>query len=331
MAASAIVVGIGSYPKFGKDGASPNDLHGAVEDAKAVTKWLLEVAKAEVTLITSDGFNGKAWTFDHILPIRPIGADLNAAFDPFAKSNAPAMGDRLYVYVAGHGLAPNPRTRCLITAEAQLPLVPNLEVPAWIDWFTTQTRFDELVLWMDCCGTQALDYTPTKPTGLANVASRAGQPARVFMAFASGFGRDSYEGPIGPGGEMRGLFTARLLKGLEGGAADDNGEVRSALLANFLRNGSLNAAGGEAQFAMVPHEDDMVFAANQPHPIYRIRVQVADGTDMLLTSPPGPLSKAAKVKDGWVSFALGVGLYKLKGGGLERIFEIGATTPADIE
>src|SRR5262245_26712884 len=151
------------------------------------------------------------------------------------------------------------------------------------------------------------------------------------MAFASGFGRDSYEGPIGLGGEMRGLFTDRLLKGLEGAAADVQGEVRSASLANFLRNGSLNRAGGEAQFAMVPHEDDMVFAVKQSHPTYRIRAQVADGTDVRLTSPPGPFLKEAKVKDGWVSFALGVGLYKLKGGGLERFFEIGATTPTDIE
>ncbi len=332
----AIVVGIGSYPKFGADGNSPNDLPGAVEDAKAVAEWLAKIAKAKVTLITSEGFNGKSWGVDNILPSRPIGADVNAAFDPFAKSNVSGVGDRLYVYVAGHGLAPHARSRCLITAEAQAPQVPNLEVPAWIDWFANQIQFDELVLWMDCCGTQALDYTPTKPTGLANTASRPPPPAKVFMAFASGFGRNSYEGPIGPNGEVRGLFTNRLLKGLDGAAADDHGEIRSQSLANFLRNGTLNVSGGQEQSAAVPQEDDMLFA-KRPHPAYRIRPKRAggslapDGTELELTRPPSVLSKKAMVINEWASFALGVGLYKLSGGGVERLIEIGATTPADIE
>jgi hypothetical protein len=333
----AIVVGIGSYPTFGADGNSPNDLPGAVEDAKAVADWLVKVAKADVRLITSTGIDGASWEVANLAAARPITADLDAAFVPFVTSKAPKVAERLYVYTAGHGLAPDARSRCLIMADAKgIGWVPNLEIPAWIDWFSNQRHFDELVLWMDCCGTQALEYTRTRPAGLANFAGRTPPPARVFMAFASGLGRNAYEGPIGANGEVRGLFTDRLLKGLSGAAADPNGEVRSASLANFLRNGALDGPGGVTQIATVPQEDDMLFA-KRPYPVYRIRPRRADGslapdgTVLTMTSPPGPLSKTATVKQGWANFALGVGIYKLSGGGVERLIEIGATTPTDYE
>lgn len=331
----AIVVGIGSYPTFGADGKSPNDLPGAVKDAEAVATWLANNAQTDVKLITSTGVNGAAWHVTSLVAAHPVTSDLDSAFVPFV--GAPRLADRLYVYAAGHGLAPDLRSRCLITADAKgIDWVPNLEIPAWIDWLANQVHFDELVLWMDCCGTQALEYTRTKPAGLPNTASRTPPPANVFMAFASGFGRNSYEGPIGPNGEIRGLFTDRLLNGLNGAAADANGEVRSKSLANFLRNGTHNGPGGEDQSATVPLEDDMLFA-QRLHPTYRIHamrpggVVVPDGTVLTLTSPPGPLSKTATVAHGWASFALGVGLYKLSGGGVERLIEIGATTPTDIE
>ena len=75
----------------------------------------------------------------------------------------------------------------------------------------------------------------------------------------------------------------------------------------------------------------------RPYPTYRIRPRrphgslAPDGTVLTLTNPPGPVSKTATVNQGRANFALGVGLYKLSGGGVERIIEIGATTPADYE
>ncbi|MCQ4163889.1 caspase family protein [Tahibacter harae] len=337
MADQAIVIGIGSYPNFGADGSSPNDLAGAVQDAEDVADWLVKVGQADVTLITSTGVNGAPWAVTNLHTARPVVSDVDAAFIPYVKSAAPKVANRLYVYAAGHGLAPDPRSRCLILADAAgVRWVPNLEVPAWIDWFANQTHFDELVLWMDCCGTQALEYNRTRPAGLANTAERPPPPARVFTAFASGYGRKAYEGAVGPGGAVRGLFTRRLLNGLNGAAANLQGEVRSGSLANFLRNGALDGAAGESQFAMVPQEDDMLFAI-RPHPIYRVRARrkdgtlAPDGTVLTLTSPPGPLQKTAPVIQGWVSFDLGVGLYKLGGDGVDRLFEIGALTPRDID
>ena len=332
----AIVIGIGHYPHFAADGKSANDLKGSVADAEAVAVWLAG-AGAKVTLITSSGVDGTPWMVNVLHPAHPVTSDLDATFVPFVTAQTSNVANRLYVYAAGHGLAPDPASRCLIMADAAgISWVPNLEIPAWIYWFTNQIQFNELVLWMDCCGTQALEYTPTKPAGLPKTASRTPPPAKVFMAFASGFGRVAYEGPVGAGGQIRGLFTDRLLKGLNGAAADALGHVTSRSLANYLRYGPAGAARGTEEFATVPHEENMLFAIRPP-PTYRIRpvrgdgALAPDGTLVTLTSPPGPLLVTALVEQGWVSFALGVGLYKLSGGGAERLIDIAATTPADYQ
>jgi hypothetical protein len=340
VADKAIVVGIGSYPKFGADGISPNDLPGAIADADAVADWLAHTAHAQVTKITSVGRNGVPW---NVTSVRPVDWDVKEEFRPFVTSDAPKVADRLYVYMAGHGLAPDARSRCLILANAEgIRWVPNIEAPAWIDWFANQTHFDELVLWMDCCGTQALEYSPGRPFELPNTASRTPPPAKVFMAFGSGMGRSSYEGPIGPGGTTRGLFTARLLTGLKGAAADQTGQVRSESLANYLLNGAPIATDGAAprvnntQMPVIPQRDDMLFAT-QVLPTYRIRPRtdggglLVDGTQVTITSPPGPFSQTTTVASGWVTFPLGVGLYKLAAPGFTRYVEIGASTPNDIE
>ncbi|HEX8262218.1 MAG TPA: hypothetical protein VF547_05030, partial [Allosphingosinicella sp.] len=58
----AIVVGIGRYPRFGPNGTGPNDLLGPVADAREVADWLVNTARATVTLITSDGDGSQNWT-----------------------------------------------------------------------------------------------------------------------------------------------------------------------------------------------------------------------------------------------------------------------------
>jgi len=330
----AIVIGIGRYPRFGPDGVTPNDLPGAVADAQDMAKWFQDTG-VHTTVITSAGRDGAVWNVDEI---RPTRSDVEGLFTPFVASQMPRVANRLYVYMAGHGLAPDPRSRALILADAAgLAWVPSFEAPAWIDWFANQTHFDELVLWMDCCATQALEYTRTGAAGLPNLASRTLPPAKVFMAFASPYGRQAWEGPIGPDGAVRGVFTNRLLRGLRGAAANAIGEVRSDSLANFLRNGRVEGLGGRAvvQDAIVPQSDDMLLAVCPP-PTYRIRLAAANGT----APPDGALATisgqsgagvlSAEVQGGWVSAALGVGIYKVTAQGVTRLIEIAASTPSDI-
>jgi len=335
----AIVVGIGSYPRFGADGTSANDLPGAVADANAMADWLANSAGAEVTLITSDTNRGQPW---NVANIRPRPDDIYEAFEPFVTSKTPQVARRLYVYVAGHGIAPERRSRCLVTANAVgTDWVHNLEVPFLLDWFANRYHFDELVLWMDCCATLTLDYTRGRPAGLPNTVQRSGPLARMFMAFGSGAGRPAYEGPIGPNGTIRGKFTYELLRGLKGAAVNQQtGELRSLDLARFLQNMEPISGAGvnpQIQTSASPHvleSDDMLFpVANVP--TYRIRANLdagalsADGTVLTLTSME-TFTRTAVVASGWVQFSLGLGLYKLSGPNGSRLIEISAGTPSDI-
>lgn len=335
----AIVIGIGRYPTFGADGRTPNDLDGAVPDAVDMADWLVTHAKATVTLVTSKGGHGEAWT---TAELRPTETDVKRSFRPYLESGGARVARRLYVYMAGHGFAPEPRSRCLILADALGTTdVPNFEAPAWIDWFAQQYHFDELVLWMDCCAIQTYEYAPGRPM-MVRQAARAGAPAKVVMAFGSGAGRAAYEGPVGPNGEIRGLFTEKLLRGLKGAAADENGEVRTASLKRFLLNGSESLDEGprqaEASGVTFPQEDDLLFAkvVGAQLPTYRIRAlsdngqALAEGLMIELLDGSLQVHATAPVVQGWLSFRLGIGLYKLRGPGISRFVEIGAATPTDI-
>ena len=335
----AIVIGISHYPKLGRNGTEPNDLPGAVYDAGEMANWLANRAGAEVTTITSTGIDGRPW---EVGTVRPGISDVHDAFRPYATATD-RTGDRLYVYMAGHGFAPDPRSRCLILADAiasNPAWLPNFDAPSWIDWFAMQTQFDEFVLWMDCCGTQGLDYARGVPP-VERKSTRA-TAAKVFMAFASANGRDAYEGPVDTTGIVRGYFTDRLLEGLNGGAANADTTIRSGSLARYLRNGGAESLAGDSERSPprpapeVPHEHDMVFPSGNL-PTYTIHVRdsagrvPANGTVVTVSRPGEPYAQSALVSSGTVGFALPLGVFKLTGPGISRLFEIGAATPPQID
>ncbi|MVZ97928.1 hypothetical protein EUU23_09435 [Sphingorhabdus sp. IMCC26285] len=335
----AIVVGIGHYPTLGAGGKQPNDLPGAVEDANEMAAWLAEQGGATVTKITSTGLNDGPW---EVASIRPNGQDVEDAFKPFVTADN-RVGSRLTVFMAGHGIAPAARSRSLILADAQnskQPWVPACEASAWIDWFALQTQFDEFVLWMDCCGNTGLEYERRGPPVRRGV-SRAGNAAPVFMAFASGNGREAYEGPT-KDGVIRGYFTDRLLAGLGGAAVGLDGEVRSASLASFLRNESAVVVDGNTPSAParppadVVQQDDLLFAKH-PFPNYEFRIRdtqgniLPDGTTVTAYRPNSEFNLKGDVQGGWVSFNLPVGLVKLTAPGIEKYMEIAAAAEKRIE
>ncbi|MFV3126207.1 caspase family protein [Niveispirillum sp. KHB5.9] len=324
----ALVIGIGRYPQLGGTANTPRHLPGAIADALDVAKWLT-AAGVNVTLVTSDGRPGEVWQVD---ALRPHSMDIA---DAYRRYNGSDPTNRLYIYAAGHGIAPKATSRSLIMADACPPFwLPNVELPEIVNWFANQGWFGELVLWMDCCAVQALEYSSIGNAGLPNTAA-ATTPSRMFMAFASGNGRAAYEGPVGPDGNVRGLFTQRLLRGLRGAAADQTGAVTSQSLANFLRNGGTEGPG--ITDAVVPLSDPMLFATSA-HPSFSIRAvgddgqAWPDGTPVSLSVPPAPPLGGAAVAGGRVTFTLGVGLYRLSTPtGSRRLIEISAATLAEIE
>jgi hypothetical protein len=328
-------VGISTYPRFGAP--PPNNLNGPVRDAEEVAKWLSTSAGAHVTLITSvAGKPGKVTQRD----IRPTRSDVDAPFQRFigeslalaSRNRSSRLSRRLYVYMAGHGFAPEPRALALIMADAiGDQSVPNVEATARVDWFADQLHFDELVLWMDCCATRAYDFVSGKPMVKKSAARQNGR-AKVFMAFAAKPSAETYEGPIGPRGEVRGIFTAHLLRGLKEAGGNAQGVVTTSSLVSFLTNhqgltGDAPTPGsGTLTGYSFPATDEMILGTISL-PEYLLKVPVRDGGKVSLLDGAGALVTTGVVKKGTVRVPLAVGLYKAVGEkGFSKVFEIASGT-----
>ena len=339
----AVVVGIARYPQFGSDGTKSNDLQGPVKDAVAMADWLVGDAKAHVTLITSDGQGDEKWT---VTDRRPNRQDLEDGFAAYVSESLAKpirrIGRRLYVYMAGHGFMPEPRHLALITANALSDVsVPNIQATSWIDWFADQLYFDEYVLWMDCCAIRTFSYEGGKPL-MKKGATRQDGRARVFMGFAAGPSLTAFEGPIGPQGEVRGLFTDRLLRGLKGAAADAAGTVRTSDLVAYLSNQKAltgegivrNSAAAPQIEPVFPETAELVLAqVGSNLPAYDIRVPVADGERLrVIEVRQGEERVVAEgvVANGTARLQLAVGIYRASAPGFTRLFEIASGTSDEV-
>jgi hypothetical protein len=336
----AIVVGIGCYSRYGA--GKPNNLAGPVADATAVADWLAGSAGAHVTLLTSNGGAGQPWT---VSDLRPETPDLKREFDKLvieAVMNGNAgrpsrLARRLYVYMAGHGFMPDHNELALVTAESIDPgFVQSLQVTAWVDWFSDQYHFDELVLWMDCCARRDY-YQPSLKPLMRKEAARNGDPAKMFVAFAAKPTRDAFEAQLPPDNEVRGIFTSRLLTGLRGAAADEQGHVTTASLMGYLNGSGLvgeevtsTLHGAARPDHYFPRHDPLIFAEVANTPSYRLHVPLADGTRVTILDGRKEEVATEIVADGIVTVILGSGLYKAEGPGFSHLFEIAAGTETDV-
>ncbi len=336
----AIVVGIARYPRFGTDGQSANDLKGPVNDAVAMASWLVKEAQASVTLVTSNGVGNAPFS---VTELRPNPQDLQDQFLAYiSEANSKAtrrLGRRLYVYMAGHGFVPEPRNLSLITADAMSDVfVPNIQATSWIDWFAEQLYFDEFVLWMDCCATRTYVYEGGKPL-MKKVATRQDGRGKVFMGFAAGASRSAFEGEIEPGGDVRGFFTDRLLRGLNGAAAHGDGKVRTSGLIAYFKNpnaivgdGRVDTAGEGMEIRPVfPETDELVLAdVGKNLPEYVFSVPVSDGALIEILDKDRIPMASGTVTNGVVKTKLGLGIYKAIGPNFAKVFEISSGTRREV-
>jgi hypothetical protein len=106
MAASdhAVVVGISRYPFLG-------DLSGPENDAMDFAGWLLDAGGGNVPPGNVQRILSSDWALStDPLDAEPTTTRLEAAFDrlfEWGERNSGKAGRRLYIYLAGHGFAPN--------------------------------------------------------------------------------------------------------------------------------------------------------------------------------------------------------------------------------
>lgn len=228
----AIIVGINRY----RTGiAAP--LMGAVNDAKLFHEWAtspegggLNPANAKLILSPNDGPFVPSPSRDE------IETEIREFYERGFLTGQP-VGRRLYLFMAGHGIAPPDGNDCsLITANSYAN-------PYWVvqggftaDRIRKQPFFEEVVLFMACC--RDVDGS-TQSNGLPGV----GQPlpnSKYLHGMAVKWAKRAIEKQLpDPFGRAvpplwQSVFAHALIKGLIS-AVDDNGQVTSFSLKNFVR------------------------------------------------------------------------------------------------
>jgi hypothetical protein len=287
----AIVVGISSYPNLA--GPPPGTLKGPEADANEVFNWLTTrggLLARNVKKYVSTDFNSPPKGL-------PAPNDLNDAMrwlQSLADQNRPRrVGERIYLYFAGHGFAPRARDACLITGNAYDEQFTdgNISPTAWLDWLLDSGYFSEYILWMDCCMSRLTQQVPA-PSPLPYSTGGGAGPTRKAMVFAAPQRLQAVEAEIPPGkGQYHGVFTWNLIQGLNGAARDKNGDVTGLSLFDWLRAAQLSWLDGkqivDPLVAKEPQsqtlDEGITFATGLAPFLYDIILSVPDlATDQVL-------------------------------------------------
>ncbi|HEV7333087.1 MAG TPA: hypothetical protein VGN63_18780 [Flavisolibacter sp.] len=230
----AIVVGLKKYPGLDK---SQKPLEGPENDAMDFYNWVLsskggQVPKDQIQLILSSHF--PSVNSDDFMDAKPAEIEIGKAFQrlwDLAKANQknrkPAkVGRRLYIFMSGHGIAPQHFGNKIEKESALLMsnvdpdnmAAPRYHIPGTYvaNWFCENDLFDEIFLFMDCCR----DKVTAASINTFLPAKGDSDKAKRFYAFASRWSRKTRERPMpDENNKVRGVFTKTLLKALEGAAA----------------------------------------------------------------------------------------------------------------
>jgi len=282
----AVVVGISRYPGL-------NDLSGPENDAKDFHDWLCSptgaaVPAGNITKILSSEYHPP----DPKTPFeaKPTTEAVLVAFDTIQQQGVARgkVGRRLYIYLAGHGFAPDYKEAALLMANAAETRFYHVAGSRYADYFARAGFFDEVVLFMDCCRN---DYTRAPLMDPVYEKRTSMQPARVCYGFATKWSRAARERPLAQTGVVRGLFTLVLLEGLRGAAPrDSQGNVTGATLKAYVLNELPKRFGtGEFQEPQILADDPVVFPAPAAKlPDFHVRV----------TLSPANTGKAVELVDG---------------------------------
>ena len=221
----AIVVGIRQYAEL------PPNLEGPKNDAVMFYEWVTRhggVKEADAKLILGDEPPPAAAVNAH-----PTEEALKYEFDCLedeAVANNGCAGDRLYLYLSGHGFGQSLSDGSLLMANATMKR-PRHHIPGslWADHFFANGYFKEVVLFLDCCRERYNTAALNGPGGPVPVPPNG---ARRFYAFATKYGKLAVEREID--GVMHGVFTATLMDALNGGASEEDGRITGESLKAYL-------------------------------------------------------------------------------------------------
>lgn len=264
----AIVVGIDTY----FDSSLPA-LKGPENDARAFYDWVIaedggDVPESQAMLVLSSKFPRP---FAALADARPTVKEIVELFDILrarAVANAEKgigyhVGDRVYLFFAGHGFAPSHRqdqTALLVAdADTNAAQLAHILGTYMADTLYFLRLFDEVFLFMDCCRSSSECAQLFMPYG--DDTAPDFHKVRRFYAYGARAGKEARERDFGEG-TFHGVFTRTLLDGLRGAAYDPEEPVK--ITAESLQNLLYNAYPDHMDPALradpdIPNEPEVVF------------------------------------------------------------------------
>jgi hypothetical protein len=250
-----LVVGINDY----KNEPYP-ELFGAKRDAEDFLKWLKAPDGGNVPKENVDPFT----RLSDMNGTEPVLSDLLIllmSLRKHAPKGTKRIGRRIYIFMSGHGVSPKGEIdeAGLVTVDAQDVYNAFLPGKQSADQLTLAGRFDEILLFMDCCRVTHVLLDPFKIPIDEKPDPAAAQNVKRFYAFATGFGSTARESE--DGGVTRGIFSRILLDGLSDAPADENGRRTTTQLRKYLETemGKIKI-DGEPLVPKFPGTDEIILA-----------------------------------------------------------------------
>jgi hypothetical protein len=246
----AVCIGIDRYP-----GLPGRDLGSARRDAMAFRDWLIDptggdVPEENVRLVTVEPDDPFATVGD----ARPTQGQVNRALLEFNRRLGKHLGlspddwpkTRMYIYAAGHGIGPPMAEGSVLMADVEEGLWNSIELSLYANWYLHCGLVQEVVIFADCCR-EIIGGIPLPAAPPFDVCQQPRFVGTVrFIGYASRLGEMAWE-PAAPEDRdrARGYFTAAVIDGLRGAAADrESGEVTAASLAQYVQSAVEEATAG---------------------------------------------------------------------------------------
>ncbi|NQD92938.1 hypothetical protein HP532_09785 [Pseudomonas sp. CrR25] len=285
----AIVVGIDTYA----DTEFLEPLAGPKHDIQNFVEWLKSPQGGNVPeeniapyLLVSDELGQKPKSGDFVEIIGKL-----LALAPGDQR----IGRRLYMFLAGHGVAADLDDTGLLTVEATEDAPTYVEGRRYANLFRGRAVFEEVVLVMDCCRDFDGELPPPVFPFKRKLDTGGASKVKRFYAYATGFGKAAREKEFA--GKVSGVFSHVLLAGLNGGAIDGEGRITGPSLERYLRKRLKDALPpGVEQPPDIRSDPDLVFGDGYPPatasvtvstsvPHHRFSVLYGDGFAPVTTLP----------------------------------------------
>lgn len=309
----AIVAGISRYPLM-KD----IDIPGAEKDAERFYQWVISesggnVPPDNVRKIVSSQFEGSEPTDSRIV---------EAFIDLYDRAEAAGgtLGDRLYIYLAGHGIARSYEEACVLAANARKGLFGfHIAGYTYADSFRQLGYFDEIILITDCCRAPA-PATPPRAPPFTVMKSANAADVRWVHAYATKFSEVAYENKF-----AQGIFTTALLEGLK----SCEGRVTGEVLKNYLENDvEVQKRVKHQKPEILCGPQPIVIVENEPSAetkvkvIVRVGAKVPNGRLVVDNGSEQLAVRFTKESESSWSCALPRGLYEVRRGNKSKPFAI---------